>query len=146
MYSGRALLGGRLKPRRNFRICWHRSTLTTITAGLAREVCETCAHVSVRYVEPAVQLQSDMELLPTEGTEPLSGPSIEDLDEKQIFEAMVSFETSTRRLVCGLCSQPAAFLIPEGLTCAEHAWQAAARLDWEAADPWVPILIDDSSR
>lgn len=139
-----------MKPRRNFRICWHRSTLTTITAGLAREVCETCAHVSVSYVEPAVQLHSDLELHPTKGADGTQGadspqgPNIEDLDEKQIFEAMVSFETSTRRLICGLCSQPAAFLIPEGLTCAEHAWQAAARLDWEAGDPWVPILIDDT--
>lgn len=131
-----------MKPRRNFRICWHRSTLTTITAGLAREVCENCAHVSVRYIEPAVQMHSDPEHPAAKVLGPLQGPSIEGLDENQIFEAMVSFETSTRRLVCRLCSQPASFLIPEGLTCAEHAWQAAARLDWEAGDPWVPILID----
>ncbi len=140
---GSILLGGRLKHRRSFGICMHRSTITTITAGLAREVCENCAHVSVRFVESAIQPHPG----PDSGADepsPLEGPSIDDLDEKQVFEAMVSFETSTRRLVCRLCSQPAAFLIPDGLTCEEHAWQAAAALDWESLDPWVPIRIDNS--
>jgi hypothetical protein len=141
--SGSFLLGGRLKHRRSFGICTHRSTITTITAGLAREVCETCAHVSVRYVEPAVQIYPEMDI---SGAEPSlsAGPSVDNLDEAQVFEAMVSFEASTRRLVCGLCSQPARFLIPEGLTCEEHAWQAAAGLDWEDTDPWVPIRIGNA--
>lgn len=142
--SGSFLLGGRLKHRRSFGICTHRSTITTITAGLAREVCETCAHVSVRYIEPAVRVYPEPDVgvavpsLPT-------GPSVDDIDEAQVFEAMVSFETTTRRLVCSLCSQPARFLIPEGLTCEEHAWQAAAGLDWEDSDPWVPIRIGNAS-
>lgn len=123
----------------------HRSTITTITAGLAREVCETCAHVSVRYVEPAVRLDPEAELPADDlAASQSAGPSIGDLDEKRIFEAIVSFESSTRRLACGLCAQPAVFLIPDGLTCEEHAWQAAAGLDWDASDPWVPIRIDGS--
>jgi hypothetical protein len=138
--SGSFLLGGRLKHRRTFGICTHRSTITTITAGLAREVCETCAHVSVRYIEPAVQIFPESEVSPAGPSLP-TGPSVDGMDEAQVFEAMVSFEASTRRLVCSLCSQPARFLIPEGLTCEEHAWQAAAGLDWEDSDPWVPIRI-----
>lgn len=133
-----------MKHRRSFGICTHRSTITTITAGLAREVCETCAHVSVRYIEPAVRVYPETDVgvavpsLPT-------GPNVDDIDEAQVFEAMVSFETTTRRLVCSLCSQPARFLIPEGLTCEEHAWQAAAGLDWEDSEVWVPIRIGNTS-
>ncbi len=121
----------------------HRSTITTITAGLARELCESCAHVSVRFVASAVHHHPRPDPRGEEPSPP-AGPSIDDLDENHIFEAMVSFETSTRRLLCRLCSQPAVFMIPEGLTCEEHAWQAAAGLDWESTDPWVPIRIDNS--
>lgn len=46
---------------------------------------------------------------------------------------------------CRLCSQPAVFMVPDGMTCDEHAWQAAARTNWEDADPWVPIRIDRSN-
>lgn len=113
--------------RRTFRWCSHGTTVTTITAGLAREVCETCAHVSVRYVEQAVQVY------PTrprrrQPTPPVVEPALKD---------------GQRR--CRLCSQPAEFMIPGAMTCNEHAWQAAARLDWEASDPWVPIRIDKSN-
>lgn len=133
-----------MKHRRSFGICIHRSTITTITAGLAREVCETCAHVSVRYIEPAVRINPDDDVGVTMPSLP-TGPSVDDIDEAQVFEAIVSFETATRRLVCSLCSQPARFLIPEGLTCEEHAWQAAAGLDWEDSEPWVPIQIGNAS-
>lgn len=33
-------------------VCGHEQTLTTITCGLQRIVCEICAHVSVRYIRP----------------------------------------------------------------------------------------------
>ena len=33
-------------------VCGHEQTLTTITCGLQRIVCELCAHVSVRYIRP----------------------------------------------------------------------------------------------
>lgn len=36
-------------------------------------------------------------------------------------------------------------MIPEGMSCDEHAWQAAARTNWDDADPWVPIRIDRSN-
>lgn len=133
-----------MKHRRSFGICTHRSTITTITAGLAREVCETCARVSVRYIESAVQVYPETEVIAAGPSLP-AGPSVDGIDEAQVFEAMISFEASSRRLVCSLCSQPALFLIPEGLTCEEHAWQAAAGLDWEDSDPWVPIRIGNAT-
>lgn len=131
--------GGGLRQRRNFGICLHRSTITTITAGLAREVCEACSHVSVRYVESAVKIHPNIEKLEFEE------PTEQDLEETMVFEAMVRFEHDTRRLKCALCDQTAMFMIPEGLSCDEHAWQAAARLDWDTTDPWVPIRIDRSN-
>lgn len=128
--AGRFLLGGRLKQRRNPKICLHRSTITTITAGLAREVCESCARVRLRYVETAVQVRPDIE------------PTVAELDEVMSFEASITFEKmSSSRTRCRLCGQPAAFLVPDGLMCEEHTWQAAARIDWEETDPWVPIRI-----
>lgn len=142
------LLGGGLRQRRNFGICLHRSTITTITAGLAREVCEACARVSVRYVELAVKIHPDIEELELETSSSSLGvdePTSQDLEETRVFEAMVTFEPDTRRLKCGICDQPAMFTIPDGLSCDEHAWQAAARLDWDTTDPWVPIRIDRSN-
>lgn len=124
------LLGGRLKQRRKPKICLHRSTITTVTAGLAREVCESCARVTLRYVETAVQVRPDIE------------PSLAELDEVKSFEASITFEKmSSSRTRCRLCAQSAAFLVPDGLMCAEHAWQAAARVDWDESDPWIPIRI-----
>lgn len=32
--------------------CMHEQTLTTITCGLQRIVCESCGHVGVRYIRP----------------------------------------------------------------------------------------------
>ena len=122
------LLGGGLKQRRNLKICLHRSTITTITAGMAHEVCESCARVRLRYVESAVQLHPDVE------------PTAAELDATA-FEAMITFEGTSRQIRCRLCGQSAAFLVPGGLVCDEHAWQAAARIDWAEADPWVPISI-----
>ena len=137
-----------MRQRRNFGICLHRSTITTITAGLAREVCEACARVRVRYIEPAVTIHPDIEALEL-GTPPspleVDEPTSQDLEESRVFEAMVRFQPDTSRLKCGICHQPASFLIPDGLSCDEHAWQAAARLDWETTDPWVPIRIDRSN-
>lgn len=118
-----------MRQRRNSRVCLHRSTITTITAGLAREVCESCARVRLRYVEAAVQLHPEVESTVTEQ------------DEIQAFEAMIIFEKTSRRIQCRLCAQSAAYLVPDGLVCDEHAWQAAARIDWDHSDPWVPIPI-----
>lgn len=130
--SRAVLLGGRLKQRRNPKICLHRSTVTTITAGLAREVCETCARVRLRYVESAVQIPPD--------TEP-TGVERHDVTS---FEAMITFVETSSRLQCRLCTQSAAFLVPDGPMCDEHAWQAAARIDWDESDPWIPIRIHNA--
>lgn len=111
--------------------CSHKSTVTTVTAGLAREVCESCGWVSLRYVEQAVQLRPEVE-------------STIELDTRT-FEAEIVLEEGSRYRRCMHCAQPAMFMIPDGMTCDEHAWQAAARLDWEATDPWVPIRIDKSN-
>jgi hypothetical protein len=105
----------------------HRSTVTTITAGLAREVCESCGRVRLHYVESAVRLFPDLE------------PHVSETSEVRFFEASIFFEKSMVRTRCQLCGQSAAYLVPDGLMCDEHAWQAAARIDWDHSDPWVPI-------
>lgn len=110
--------------------CQHRTTVTTITAGLAREVCETCGHVAVRYIENAVQVFNSRPrsfLSETTGSVPASA------EVRQNPES------------CLHCRQIAVYSIPDGEVCGEHAWQAAARLDWESAEIWVPIRIDRSS-
>ncbi len=121
----------------------HRSTITTITAGMAREVCEVCGHVSVSYIEPAVQLHPEVE----EGAGAVDDRRVDisGMDEASVFDAIISFEGLSRLIRCGLCAQQAVFAIPDGLGCEEHAWQAAAFLDWEATEPWVPIRIDRSN-
>lgn len=110
-------------------MCRHGHTITTITAGLARVVCESCGHVSVRYVENSVQMYPVMQrrYLP----HPEAPPS--------------PVETGVGIRRCGLCTQEATFLIPEGMVCGEHAWQAAARISWEDGEIWVPIRIDRSN-
>lgn len=100
------------------------------------------------YVEPAVRLDPGLD----EADLFHPGPAFEAAPdepvpgEARVFEAMVTFEESSRFLTCGLCSQQAVFMIPDGLRCDEHAWQAAARLDWDTVDPWVPIRIHRSTR
>lgn len=133
-----------LRRRRSFWGCRHSSTVTTITAGMAREVCEECGDVSVRFVDSAVRLHQDID--ESWASPDLAGPQLEVEHREPIaFEARVIFEESSRFLECRLCSQPAAFTIPDGLMCDEHAWQAAARIDWDTVDPWVPIRIDRST-
>jgi hypothetical protein len=110
--------------------CSHKSTVTTVTAGLAREVCEACGQVSLHYVEQAVRLR------------PYAESTVD--PTAQTFDAEIVFEPGSRYRRCMHCTLPAVFVIPEGMTCDEHAWQAAARLDWEATDPWIPIRIDRS--
>lgn len=117
--------------------CSHRATITTVTAGLAREACEDCAWVRISYVERAVHLRP---VLPV--AEDI--PEI-DLEMEQAIGEVFAFEAEIRYLKCKLCTQPAVFMIPDGLTCDEHAWQAAARLRWDDVDPWVPIRIDRSN-
>lgn len=88
--------------------------------------------MSLRYVDLGVRLRTGVE-------------ATVDLTRPHTFDATVIFEEGSRLARCMHCAQPAMFMIPDGLTCDEHAWQAAARLDWDAADPWVPIRIARSN-
>jgi len=101
---------------------------------MAREVCESCGQVSLRYIEQAVQSLPKLSRM--------RPPSDEELREIDL-EEQLSQVVSPRR--CTFCRQLALFMIPDGLVCDEHAWQAAARLDWDVSDPWVPIRIDKSN-
>ena len=114
-------VGGQLRRNRGFGGCRHEATVVTITAGIAHEVCETCGQVSIRFVASAV------------GNEPVA-------PRKYGEDTVVRDVVAGRR--CKLCSQQAVFIIPDGLMCDEHAWQAAARLRWDESEPWVPIRID----
>ena len=116
-----------MKQRRSFGWCSHGTTVTTITAGMAREVCETCGRVRIHYVERAVQIY------PTD-------PPSSDVPTRTSHH-----ETAPGLRKCKLCSQVAIFMIPDGMVCDEHAWQAAAQTSWDDADPWVPIRIDKSN-
>ncbi len=121
-------------------MCGHTQRITTITAGLARQVCESCGHISVHYVENAVQI------FPTGDR---AGGRIASVEEttrpvSTSEDEAVGGQATPRHQRCKLCAQPAVFMIPEGIMCDEHAWQAAARLSWEDTDPWVPIRIDRS--
>lgn len=125
----RFLLGGsRLNKRRNLGWCSHSATITTITAGLAREVCEACGRVRIQYVERAVQIYPTPPRPVVESLRQLDGPY-----------------SPSRQQSCMHCSQSARFLIPDGAVCDEHAWQAAARTSWDESEIWVPIRIDKSN-
>lgn len=117
-----------MRPKRNTSWCQHRETITTVTAGMAREVCESCARVRIYFVESAVQVYGESPRRTVEVRWPQDGAPL---------------PAGTRQ--CRLCRQPAMFMIPDGMRCDEHAWQAAAMLDWQSAEPWVPIRIDKSN-
>lgn len=113
--------------------CAHRETITTITAGIAREVCEGCGRLRISFVEPAVRAETRRRSRPVDSVmRMLSDPR--HADDETVAESL-------RFLKCRLCRQAAVFMIPSGVVCDEHAWQAAARLDWDYGDPWVPIRI-----
>lgn len=104
--------------------CSHSDTITTITAGLAREVCEGCGRVWLSYVETAVQIYYTS-------------------SQQSAWSTGGGNEPNSSNRTCVLCSQLAIFLIPDGMVCDEHAWQAAARAGH--SDLWVPIRIDKSN-
>ena len=104
--------------------CKHASTISTITAGLERVVCENCGHVSVRYIEETVRIYPDLD-----DTAVPESPSA-----RALFESRIGG--------CGWCSNPVEFLIPGGLACAQHAWKEASRQQVMGSEPWIPISID----
>ncbi|MCI0678166.1 MAG: hypothetical protein L0Z63_03880 [Actinobacteria bacterium] len=105
-------------------MCAHKNSITTVTAGLERSVCEDCGHVSVRFVAETVKIF----------------PDYQDLTAR----VETSLE-SERQPMCGKCDTPAVFLIPRGLACAEHAWAAASRQDALGQELWIPIRIDNAN-
>ena len=117
---------GRLRLIQGRRIteCEHRQTLRTITAGLERVVCESCGHVSVRYIEPTVRIHPDLD----DPTFPARSPTASS-SEKGISGG-------------GCCSDSVEFLIPSGLACAQHAWREASTEQVTGSEPWIPISID----
>lgn len=110
--------------------CWHRSTLTTLIAGLERIVCEDCGHVSVRFVAETVKLYPDLE----EMTARLPGQKMPE-----------GTGAGGKPPTCGDCAAPAVFITPRGLACPEHAWAAAARQDALGYELWIPIRIDQNA-
>jgi len=113
-----------LTQNRRIDECKHTSTISTITAGLERVVCESCGHVSVRYIEATVRIYPD-------------------LDDASTPEPAVDTPSIDSRIGgCGWCSNPVEFLIPSGLACARHAWKEASRQQVMGSEPWIPISID----
>lgn len=109
-------------------LCRHKRTISAVTAGLERTVCEECGAVSVRYLEKGVHGRRGKNAIaagitPRPEPEPKPAP----------------------RRVCTVCQQPARFMIPSGLVCSDHAWEAASRQETTTDNIWIPILIDSST-
>ncbi|MGD2101194.1 MAG: hypothetical protein PVG83_03090 [Acidimicrobiia bacterium] len=91
----------------------------------------------ISFVEPAVHAETRRRSRPVDSVMKMLADR-RHADDETVRESL-------RFLKCRLCSQAAEFMIPSGVVCNEHAWQAAARLDWDGGDPWVPIRIHTSS-
>ena len=113
--------------------CDHPVTTSTVTAGLERIVCETCAHVSLRY-------RSEGASWPDDPTVEMS-PREKDRTET-VVDLTVTPETKQHR--CTACKSPAVFITPYGVACSKHAWIAASKQDSMEGDFWSPLLIDRS--
>lgn len=112
--------------------CSHRSTVSTVTAGLERSVCEDCGQVSVRFVTETVKLYPDFnDLSVAAGRDRPRG---------------VNDGAGGTPPTCGSCDARAEFMIPRGLACAEHAWAAASRQDALGYELWIPIRIDQNTK
>jgi hypothetical protein len=122
-------------------MCAHTNTISTLTAGLERVVCEDCGHVSVKYVADTVKIFPDHEDLVVRAGNPESGEAADERAMDKPAERPVS-----RRPRCGRCEQPAEFMIPQGLACAKHAWAAASRQDALGQELWIPIRIDQNAK
>ncbi|MGA7097767.1 MAG: hypothetical protein WB245_09395 [Acidimicrobiia bacterium] len=92
-------------PRPTSKDCPHPSTLSTTTAGLERIVCESCGHLSVRYLDgldhpvdrrqfarPADRFQRDQPTA-TRGDHIVSdltmGPTVNQAEEDDLFATAV---------------------------------------------------------
>ena len=109
--------------------CDHKRTISTVTAGLERTVCEACGHVSVHYIETTVRIFFEVD--------DLKGPRITGRPSPR--RRASEFQQRRR---CTFCEESADFLIPGGFACDEDAWVEASRQQVMGSEPWVPIRID----
>ena len=107
--------------------CDHKNTISTITAGMERVVCEACGHVSVRFIATAVRIYPDVgdTAVPESEEDPQQG------------------DLSTG---CHRCGGPVQFMTPSGLACTEHAWKEASKQQIMGSEPWIPIRIDQRTK
>lgn len=125
--------------------CEHLHTITTITAGLARTVCEECGRVSISYERAGALWPDGPEAQAYAGHE---GP--EDLSEipyvSESLDSSAASETARpprpKAPICSRCSVTAVYLTPWGLACGDHAWEAASLQDPLSDTFWIPLLVD----
>jgi hypothetical protein len=98
--------------------------MSTVYAGLERKVCESCGHVSIRYLSDAVKIFPDEDVFADDAREP--EPDTE--PERTIF--------------CHRCHFVAEYMTPSGLACGAHAWGAASMQVARLGEMWIPIRID----
>jgi hypothetical protein len=124
--------------------CKHKHTVTTVTAGLARTVCEACGKVSIQYegsgaVWPeAPGLNAKRAARGARTTEEVARPRRAKPDPARQ-------PAQSPPPVCTRCDAPAIYLTPWGIACGDHAWQSASLQDPLSDSFWIPLLIDRSN-
>lgn len=123
--------------------CEHQHTVTTITAGLARTVCEACGKVSIRYEgagafwpEGRKTVVGGSAASTASGAEPEAAPQP---------SSSASPARPQKKPVCTRCEAAAVYITPWGLACGNHAWEAASMQDPHSDDFWIPLLVDRSN-
>lgn len=122
--------------------CKHKHTVTTVTAGLARTVCEACGKVSIQY-EGSGALWPDAPGLRAKRAAREAGTT-EEVARPPASPAAAG-PAPSRPPVCTRCEAPAIYLTPWGIACGDHAWQSASLQDPLSESFWIPLLIDRSN-
>lgn len=118
--------------------CEHRHNVTTITAGLARIVCEQCGRVSIRYEGEGAVWPEGSEAV-VSGLATTQAPAA-----PKAVPQRAPASTPQKKPVCTRCGVPAVYITPWGLACGDHAWEAASAQDPLSDDFWIPLLVDRS--
>ncbi|MGH8946755.1 MAG: hypothetical protein ACRDVL_11495 [Acidimicrobiia bacterium] len=105
-------------------VCEHTLAVSTEYAGLERRVCESCGHVSIRYLSNAVKIFPEEEAVTV------------DVSNRQMDLA------HDRTIFCHRCHMVAEYMTPMGLACGAHAWGAASMQVARLGEMWIPIRID----
>jgi hypothetical protein len=103
-------------------VCAHAVGISTVCAGLERRVCESCGHVSIRYLSDAVKIFPD--------------------HDDVTVDISSSDPESERTIFCHRCHLVAEYITPNGLACGAHAWGAASMQVARLGEMWIPIRID----